>query len=207
EMDEYALQRYRPTAQQQVRQALEALGYYRSTIEISVLTGKKPGLQVEVQPGAPVRLRQVDVQVTPPASQLRAFAELDLDELQVGQILDHGAYENLKSYLQQNALRYGFFAATFERQLLQIDPDALAADIQLHFDSGPRYLFGEVELPDDSFIRHDLMRRLIPFSAGDPYDSALLARFNQNLQATGYFEDIRIDADPAAHQELQVPVR
>lgn len=207
DLDADGLQRYRASAQRQARQALEALGYYQGQISVSVGEGKKPRLQILVQPGEPVRLRRVDIRVIGPAGELPAFARLDLEQLRPGAILHHGAYEDIKSYLQQNALRYGFFAATFVQQNLRIDPQELAADIELHFSSGPRYLLGAVEFTEDSYIRHELLQRLVPFRPGTPYDSALLARLGQNLQATGYFEDIRVDAVGEPGGEMQIPVQ
>ena len=207
ELDEQGLRRLRPTAERQASEAAEALGYYHAQVQTRVTAGKKPTLHITVESGEPVLLRDVDIRVGGAASELASFARLDLEQLTAGAVLHHGAYENIKSYLQQTALRLGFFAGRFTSQLLEVFPDENAADIRLHFDSGQRYLFGQVEFPPDSYIRHEMLQRMVPFTPGQPYDSVLLARLSQNLQSSGYFENIRVDADHTQSEGLQVPVR
>lgn len=205
--DEEALQRYRRTIVSMARKASEALGYYQNTYQISAVPGKNPILRIEVALAEPVRLRKVDIQVLGEASQLPIFTEFDDERLQPGAILHHGAYEDLKSKLQQYALRYGFFTAKFTEHRLDIDPENGAADISLHFDSGPRYYLGAVEYSEHAWIEQRLLNRLVPFKEGDAYNSAVLARLSQNLQATGYFEQIRVDAVGEPDGPLLVPVR
>lgn len=204
--DAQELQRYSRTAMKQARQASEALGYYNNRYQIHVVADKKPRLRIQVALAEPVRLRKVDIQVLGEASQLPVFSELD-KRLRSGEVLHHGAYEEMKSKLQQYALRYGFFAAQFTQQRLDIDPNAGVADLSLHFASGARYYFGEVEFPEHSAINASLLERLVPFTPGEPYDSAVLAKLSQNLQSTGYFEQIRVDAIGEPEGPLQVPVQ
>ncbi|MDM7858342.1 autotransporter assembly complex protein TamA [Thiopseudomonas acetoxidans] len=205
--DEEALQRYRSTALSMARQASEALGYYQNSYQVTTVSGNKPKLRIEVALAEPVRLRKVDIQVLGQANQLPVFTELADERLLPGAILHHGAYEDLKSKLQQYALRYGFFMAKFTQQRLDIEPEMGAADISLHFDSGPRYYLGAVEFSEQSWIEPQLLNRLVPFKEGDAYNSAVLARLSQNLQATGYFEQIRVDAVGEPDGPLLVPVR
>lgn len=194
------------TVIQRTRLASEALGYYHTQVAVQVTDGDTPVLKVRVERGDPVRLRSVRIEVQGEAAQLPAFALPDDPRLKVGARLDHSAYDDVKSMLQNQALRFGFFAAHFSQNDLLIDPQVGTADITLLFDSGPRYLLGAVHFSEYAEIDPQLLQRLLPFAPGTPYNSALVARLSQNLQSTGYFEQVRVDAVGTAKGPLEIPV-
>lgn len=202
-----ALRRIQRTLRQQAQQAGEALGYYNNRYRVRVLDEKNgPLVRVSIQVAEPVRLRTVDIRISGEAQAMEAFQHKD-ERLHSGQPLSHAAYDALKSALQQQGLRYGFFAARFTRHRLVIDPAAGTADIELHYDSGPRYRLGAVEFAESGKIDSRLLDALVPFAVDEPYDSALLARLTQNLQNTGYFAGIQVDAQGHADGPLSVPVQ
>lgn len=47
---------------------------------------------------------------------------------------------------------------------------------------------------------------MVPFKADTPYDSELIAELSQALQSSGYFEGVRVDANPASASEQRIPV-
>jgi translocation and assembly module TamA len=47
---------------------------------------------------------------------------------------------------------------------------------------------------------------MVPFKENAPYDSELVAELNQNLQSSGYFEGVRVDAAPTAAAGQVIPV-
>ncbi|WP_437883445.1 autotransporter assembly complex protein TamA [Pseudomonas sp. LRF_L74] len=209
ERDEEALRLYRRIAEDQARQAAQALGYYQARIDSAVESGqdKQPRLRLHVVPGEPVRLRQVNVRIDGEASAMAAFRVPRSERLKPGARLDHGAYEDAKKLIQNQALRYGFFDGRFTSQRLDVDPAEGAADIDLVYDSGRRYSLGEVSFHGDTPFDEELLRRFIPFKDGDGYDADQIAAFNQNLQASGYFALVRVDAIPAEAQAQRIPVK
>ncbi|TDQ38613.1 autotransporter secretion outer membrane protein TamA [Thiopseudomonas denitrificans] len=204
--DAASLRRYQRAAVQQARLAGEALGYYSNRYRSEVLDGEKPVLRVHVRVREPVRLRTVDIRVEGEAAGMDAFRVRD-PRLKPGEQLHHGAYDEIKSALQQQGLRYGFFAGKFTRHRLLVDPAAGAADIELHYDSGPRYRLGAVEFAEAGKIDDRLLAALVPFEDGTPYDSALLAGLSQNLQNTGYFAGVQVDAQGTADGPQVIPVQ
>lgn len=194
------------TVEQQTRLASEALGYYQTSINVRVTDDAEPRLQVLVDSGEPVRLRHVTIKVEGEAADLPAFAVPNDPRLEVGAPLDHSAYDTVKSFLQNQALRFGFFAADFTQHELLIDPEEGVADITLLFVSGPRYRFGTVSFSENAKIDQDLLESLLPFTSGAPYDSALVAQLNQNLLSSGYFQDVRVDAVGEVSGPLDIPV-
>ena len=128
------------------------------------------------------------------------------DDLKSGAVLNHGNYEDAKRLIQNQASRYGFFSGRFTSQKLSVDPQAGVADIELIYDSGPRYTLGKVSFAGDTPFDEELLQRMVPFKSGTPYDSELIAELNQNLQGSGFFEGVRVDATPAASTDDVIPV-
>ncbi|PAU66348.1 hypothetical protein BZL41_02395 [Pseudomonas sp. PIC25] len=206
ERDEDDLRRLARVAESQVRQAAEALGYYHAQISSEVSGGPPPRLTLTLLPGEPVRLRNVTVRIEGEATQLRGFRLPDSKVLKPGAPLNHGHYEDAKKLIENQASRYGFFSGRFVRSRLAVDPAAGVADIELIYDSGPRYRLGAVTFSGDSVLDEDLLRRMVPFQAGSPYDSELIADLHQALQSSGYFEGVRVNAIPTQATAEEIPV-
>jgi len=204
--DEEALLRFSRGAEEQARKAAQALGYYQPQIDSEVTTGKAPRLILTIDPGEPVHLRNVTIRIEGPAASLKGFRVPDNASLKPGAVLNHGRYEDAKRTILNQASRYGFFSGRFVSQTLRVDPQAGVADIELIYDSGPRYALGPVSFEGDTPFDEDLLRRMVPFKAGAPYDSELIAELNQALQSSGYFEGVRVDAAPTAATDNVIPV-
>ncbi|MBA1205007.1 outer membrane protein assembly factor [Pseudomonas capeferrum] len=208
--DEDALVRFSRGAEEQARKAAQALGYYQAQIDTQVRPGARadqpPQLIIRIDPGEPVRLRNVTVRVEGPASELKSFRVPDSKALRPGEVLNHGNYEDAKQVIQNQASRYGFFSGHFERQRLAVDPQAGVADIELIYQSGQRYRLGAVTFAGDAPLDDDLLQRMVSFKPGTPYDSELIAELNNDLQSSGYFEGVRVDAAPPAAVDQVIPV-
>ena len=208
--DEEALLRFSRGAVEQARKAAQALGYYQAQIDSHVKPSPKadkgPQLVLSIEPGEPVRLREVTVRVEGPASEMTAFRVPSSKALRPGAVLNHGNYEDAKRLIQNQASRYGFFSGHFLRQRLAVDPAAGVADIELVYDSGPRYQLGKVRFEGDAPFDESLLQRMVPFKQGTPYDSELIAELNNALQSSGYFEGVRVDAAPTAAVAQSIPV-
>ncbi len=206
ERNAQALRNFSLGAEQQAKKAAQALGYYQAQIDSEIQDGENPRLVIKVLPGEPIRLRNVVVRVEGPAASLKAFKVPQSDALKTGAVLNHGHYEDAKRLIQNQASRYGFFSGRFTSQRLSIDPRAGVADIELVYDSGPRYSLGKVMFSGDSPFDEDLLKRMVPFKENTPYDSQLIAELNQAMQASGYFEGVRVDAAPTAAVGQVIPV-
>jgi len=191
---------------EQARQAAEALGYYHAQIDAQLSDDEPPTLELQVEAGEPVRLRNVQIRIDGPANQLAAFRVPDARLLRPGTALNHGVYEDAKTLIENQAARYGFFAGHFTQSQLLVDPEENAADITLIYQSGPRYRLGHVNFSGDTPFDDDLLRRMVPFAEGAPYDSELINRLYQALQSSGYFQGVRVDAAPASAKEQAIPV-
>ncbi|WP_150304951.1 autotransporter assembly complex protein TamA [Pseudomonas saliphila] len=194
-------------SQQQATDAAKALGYYDVRVRPRV-TGSNdaPVLELNVNLGEPVRLRNVDIRVTGPGEGTAAFRRPDSPRLAPGAKLHHGHYESAKSLISNQALRYGYFSGRFTESRLLIDPEAKQADISLLYDSGRRYRLGEVTFSETPFTE-ELLRSMVTFESGEAYDSELIAEFNRDLLSTGYFENVQVLAPASQAVDGVIPVQ
>ena len=204
--DEEALLRFKRGAIEQALKASQALGYYQPTINAEVKAGDPPRLELNIDPGEPVHLRNVTVRVEGPASSLKAFQIPPSDDLKPGAVLNQGNYEDAKRLILNRALRYGFFDGKFLKHEILVDPKGGFADINLVYESGPRYTLGKVTFAGNAPFDQTLLDRLVPFKPDTPYDSQLIAELNQNLQGSGYFETVQVDAAPSTAVGTVIPV-
>jgi translocation and assembly module TamA len=191
------IEQQRAAAPARIRQALEAFGYYEPRIE-SQLDHPKDCWHVTftITPGEPVRIRELDVQLTGDASGDSEFAAAQAAaDLKPGGALQHGAYEALKKRWSDLARERGYPDAKFVANTIDVYPEQHAADIALRFDSGSRYTFGAIDV-QQNVLMEPLVRSYVPFSPGEPYDARKLTELYVALADSGFFRTI--DVHPAA---------
>lgn len=196
----------RRSVRQSAREALRALGYYHPELRFDFIQEKACWrLEIELSPGAPVRVRRFDVTLTGAAKDDPAFRELLAEPpLAPGDILRHDRYESFKRNLVRMAAERGYFDASLTQHELVVNVQANTADIALTLQSGNRYHFGEAAF-NQQVITENLAQRFVPFQEGDPYENEELLTLRQELSRSGYFSEIRINTDPDK-ERLRVPV-
>lgn len=202
------LRRFAQGARSRALEALEALGRCDAAVRLSSFAdGPDRVLRFSVDPGDPVLLSSVSVSFSGEAASDPAFAELRSRlPLRPGDVLDHGRYEEAKRSIQTLALSRGYFRAAFSTNQILVHRGQRRADVSLAFDSGPRFRLGEVRIPPLPFSR-TLLRRLVPFRAGDPYSADQISALQRNYVDSDFFEDVRIRPRPdLADVSLDVPV-
>ncbi|MFN3580672.1 MAG: autotransporter assembly complex protein TamA [Pseudomonas sp.] len=191
---------------EQGTRAAQALGYYQTQIRPQV-TGSRndPVLTLYVTLGPPVRLRNVNIRVEGAGQDNPAFNLPPSSRLREGAILHHGHYENIKTLLSNQALRYGYFSARFEQHQLLVDVENNQADINLVYQTGERFRLGEVIFTDTPFDE-ELLQRMVTFEPGAEYDADLLAELNRDLLSSGYFESVQVSAPANQAEDGVIPV-
>lgn len=191
------IQRLHRQAPVEIKRALQPFGYYQSqvTAELIAPTEEDPRWQARyrIDLGAPVRVADVDVWVTGSGSADPLFQALLADfPIKAGEPLNHLNYEKGKQRLQDLADAQGYFEALFRASELRIDVASAEAEVILHLHTGPRYRFGAVTFAQDVFDEA-LLRRYLTFEPGEFYRLTAVSRLRANLNASGYFETVRID--------------
>lgn len=191
-----------------VQAAMQALGYFDGKIEPHLDNDRTPWqLTLNITAGTPVRYSEVSVQLDGAASEDRAFTRLIRDSgIQVGDVVDQGKYEDLKSGLTNLGVTRGYFDGELTRHRLQVDRREHQAQLLLSYDSKERFSFGEVTF-SGSTLEPRLLQSMVPFYVNEPYDSSKVSEFNTSLQSTGYFSEVKVLPQPQDSEYGQVPMK
>lgn len=191
----------------ETRQALEPLGYYEPEVSYDVQkSGELWQVAIRIEPGRPVRLSEVNINVTGPGADDRAIRELlEAEEIKPGLRLNHGTYERVKGSLVRAAKNEGYLDAKLTKHDLVIDRSERRANVDLEADTGERYSFGEIEIAQD-VITEAAMRRLLRMKPGDPYTLDALLRTQYVLDDTQYFSVVDLESGDPDRDTRTVPV-
>lgn len=206
-INERRLKPLRRRSDEEIRNAGRALGYYHLTFEKHFeRTESCWRLRIDITPGEPVIVRQVNVRFEGEAEGDTAFADyVDDTPPAIGDRLNHGVYDKFKSGLRNLAVERGYFDAEFKQSRLLIHPADYRADIDIVYDSGPRYRFGETAMESD-ILADDLLNRYLNFKAGDPFSSDRLTALQQALESAGYFERVSVQPQIEQRGDNRVPI-
>ncbi len=207
-LSEARLRRLHKKAPKEISDALQPFGYYRPSIE-SKLTqpaSKQWLASYTINPGPPLPIGQFNFTIS---EEMRNDPEFQLLlqklPLRSGGVFNHLEYEKLKADLARLAAERGYFSARFVEHRVEIDLDKYEARVNLNYDGGPRYRFGEMILKQD-VLDPALLRRYIPFEKGSPYNLAELIDLQQALNDTEYFQSIEVSPGQPQVDTFEIPV-
>jgi translocation and assembly module TamA len=168
------------------------------------------GVAIHVEPGEPVRVRGFDVGVDGAgADDATVRAALGAFAPRPGAVLDHALYESSKSRVSRALAAHGYFDADFSAHEVRVTRAEQAADIDLRWASGERYALGEATFSQapKKIIRDRLLRKLVRWTPGDPYDEAQLDRLRRSLVGLDYFGLVDVSSKPEDAEGGRVPVQ
>ena len=185
---------------------LRALGYYEAKIT-KTLSWNDACWQARftIDPGEPVRLREVDIQLEGAAGDQGLLVGNNNLRPIAGDIFNHGQYEDFKASMLRAATNAGFFEAEFETSKVVIDVDDRAADMSLRLQSGARYRFGEVSFTQ-GILQDRLLRGYTDIREGDQYSAEAINELYEALSGSGYFASVSIDTEPLDKERNLAPV-
>ncbi|MED5510969.1 MAG: POTRA domain-containing protein, partial [Pseudomonadota bacterium] len=190
-----------------LQQMLTVYGYYSPQIDgelTSVESGWKASYQIEL--GRPVKLQQVDLQISGEAGDDPEFQKLIKDfPLKSEQQLNHQEYESAKKSILRLAASRGYFDGKMTRSEVKVYPDKSIANVYLYYDSGERYHFGQISYPD-TVIGERLLSKLEPLKPGDAYTDSDVLTMRNNLSNSGYFDAVSVRAEREQRENGQVPL-
>ncbi|AXA85104.1 hypothetical protein DCD74_10785 [Lysobacter oculi] len=198
------------TAQDEAREALEPFGHYSPTVNVRQ-SGDANALVVtlDIDPGAPVRVRREDVRISNEGGDDRYMKEeLAAFAPKPGEVFTHPEYEASKARITRRLAERGYFDADFTARRVEVTRAENAADIDLAWDSGLRYDMGEVSFVQapKEIIDPGLLEKLIYWQEGEYYHQGRLDRLRKSLVSLDYFSRIDIDPRPQDAVDYLVPV-
>jgi translocation and assembly module TamA len=181
-------------AQMRARRALRPFGYYAPTIDGSIeQRNGKTLLLLSIQPGPPMRVTESSVAITGEGSELRELRRWREEwPLRTGTILNQAVWEERKLHAIESAASSGFLDARFTEQVLELDLNENTAAVRLVLDTGPQYVFGDIDFGVHS-LKPGILEFIPRFTKGEPYNTRMLDTFRIDLWRTGYFTDINME--------------
>jgi translocation and assembly module TamA len=198
-------------APNQIREALQALGYYQAGITSDLQQRDNVWhATFAVNPGAPVRIVRLDLRIDlvdgdrdPVLTGL-----IDAFPLKRNDVLNHGLYEQGKRRWRSMAAERGYFDSRLVKHEVLVDAGNNTAVVTLHLAAGPRYRLGQVRFIQDDFDS-GYLHRLIPFKAGAAYHDDDIAALRTALENSDHFNsvDVEVMREQVENHVLPVEVR
>ena len=194
-------------ARTKVENALQALGYYQPDITLTVQrTDPVWALDIQVQQGEPVRIRDIDIQILGPASDDEDITRL-LDNIgfAAGDPLHHGHFEDFRKRLLSTGQQQGYLNGKITQSTVAVQVEAGTADVSITYASGPRFRFGEI-LYDKALIDPQLFDSLSTVEPGAYFEQSKLRKLQSSLQQTNYFSSVIVQPVRKRINRGQVPI-
>jgi translocation and assembly module TamA len=205
------VERLQERCEREVRGAMRPFGFYEPTVTSEVKpegSGSDQNYRVviNITPGKPVIVEKVDVKVTGPGADDKVFTNITGDlPIQTGDRLNHANYDALKGGLLRAAATYGYLDARMVRNDMRVDPGAYVAQVDIEFETGERYKFGETTITQ-SAIDDTLVRRFLRYESGQDFDATQLLRTQFALDDSQYFATVEVLPEDRDREKHTVPI-
>ena len=192
-------------------QAAQAVGYYNAKFNFEKLSDSQ--VKVTVVPNNPVKVEEQNIEFTGEGANTPQFQVIRVvPDLDVGDILNHGKYEQTKSRIVEAASDNGYFDAYWRLHDVRVKQPEDTAAINLKYETGERYKLGDVEfrMSDPSKplpLKMKVLRSMMPWKEGDDYTFWRVNTLANNLTNSRYFNYTLVDTvkpDPI-EKPLELP--
>ncbi len=181
-------------AAKRARAALRPFGYYRPDVRgrIEKQDAESLRLTLDIKPGPPMIVATASITLRGEGADIEELRDWrDGWPLKAGTRLDQTVWERQKVDATERAESRGFLGSAFPLHLIELDLEQNRAVLRLIFDTGPRYMFGDIDF-GEHILKPGILEYTPRFSKGEPYSSRLLDTFRSDLWKTGYFTNIEI---------------
>lgn len=200
---------------QQIRDLLATEGYFSAQIRSEDI--KHHGVyfvRFHINIGEPVRVTNIELELigaiatTHHAESSRVQALRRQWLLPVGERFTQWTWDKAKTAILNPLLEKDFPAARITDSQAAVDPRNHSAQLRVVIDSGPAFTLGDLEIHGLSRYTTELIRRVSPIRAGEPYRQDRLSELQSRLLDTGYFRSVfvTIAADPDKSERAPVQV-
>lgn len=201
------IERYIDSAQPKLVKGAEAMGYFAAKFEMTPSQqGNCWSFNIMVEPGETVKVAKSNIKVTGDGAKLDDFKQIISNPPYIDdEVLVTQKYEDFKTSLTRTASRLGYFDAKFTEHEIQVNIDTHQAVINLDFETGKRYQFGQVDIEQD-VLDPKFLNRYMRVKAGEDYNSDELLRQQRLLENSGYYSDVQISSSYQKIENNQIPV-
>jgi translocation and assembly module TamA len=196
-------------ADEQIRQALEPFGFYdpKVTKHLSGDATNGWSARFDVTPGDPAIVREAHVEVLGEGKdQRRVAAAVAGFAPKVGERLDHPTYEASKAVIDSSLRGAGFLDAKFTKRRVVVKPEEHSAQVDLQWESGPRYKFGDVRFAGDAPFPEEFLREFVSWREDAFFNSEQVLNLQQRLVDADYFELVSVQPAFDEKKDGTVPI-
>lgn len=187
--------------------AIQPFGYFESTVTCALEKRKGTWLAIiNVKLDEPILIQHAHIKIQGDGKTDKKFiALINNMPLHVHDVLHTKKYDDAKTDLFNIATTRGYFDAKLVTHILEINLITHRATIDLVFDTGPRYRFGETTFSKTPFYDH-FLKRFLYYHAGDYYNGKILEKTQAGLARSNYFKQVIAKPDLKAAKNHVVPV-
>jgi translocation and assembly module TamA len=206
-LDDHVINRLHRRAPDQIKKALQPFGYYQVKVEAEL---RKPAAEGDpwearyrVERGEPVKIGEVDFEVSGPGAKDAAFpTEFAMHP---GDRLIHADFDDGVRNLADTAAKHGYLDASFDKHRVIVDPEDNRGRVEVALATGPQYYLGEVTFKQD-LLEDEFLRRYIRFKPGEVYDPGRLLNLQASLLASEYYDQVEIVPRKDEAEENVIPL-
>jgi translocation and assembly module TamA len=191
------------SAQREIADLLSTEGYFTAKAVLRSVTPEGV-LELEVIPGPRTAVSEVNIELRGDLSLHEAKRMARVQQLRAAWLLQPGkpfraaAWDEAKADLLAKVASEDYAAARLVQSSAQVNAGEASASLHVVIDSGPRYLFGELQVSGLERYEELLVSRYATFSSGQPYRRDLLLSFQTKLQNLRQFSTVIVNLDTAS---------
>ncbi len=195
-------------APDEIGDALQPFGYFKPQVRPELhQDGTTWTANFDVDAGPPIKIASVDLQITGAGATDPEFQNLESHfPVQRGDVFISPTYEGAKKRLTDIAAGEGYLDAAFQQNQVRVDLERYQADVVLHYDTGPRYLFGPVYFHQD-VLNGSLLTGYLNFTPGEPLDVNKVLQLQNALSDSPYWARVEVVTRKDQAEGLEVPVQ
>ena len=192
-------------AQQEIPELLATEGFFSGKVILRSVSSEGV-LELEVIPGPRTVVTEVNIEfrgdlAVPEAQRNERVKQLRAAwSLQSGKPFRATAWDEAKADLLAKVARQDYAAARLVENSAQVDTAKASARLHVMVDSGPRFLFGELQVSGLERYEEMLVSRRATFNPGQPYDRNLLLAFQNQLQNMPQFSSVIVNFDTSTEK-------
>jgi translocation and assembly module TamA len=194
---------------EQIKQALEPFGYYNAQIQKELTGDATKGWKAKftIAPGDPAIVRTERVEVAGEGKdQRRVRNALEGFVPKVGERFDHASYEASKAVVDSSLRGAGYLDAKITHRRVTVKPEESSADVDLAWESGLRYKFGDVRFAGNAPFPEGFLREFIPWKEDAYFNSEQVLNLQQRLVDADYFELVSVAPALDEKKDGTVPI-
>ena len=124
----------------------------------------------------------------------------------VGERLDHPTYEASKAVIDTSLRGSGFLDAKYTQRRVTVMPEEHSAKVDLQWESGPRYKFGDVRFAGDAPFPEEFLHDFVSWREDAFFNSEQVLNLQQRLVDADYFELVSVQPAFDEKKDGTVPI-